>query len=157
MGKIADAVMRMFAEGKRSAYIVTEIAKMEAKGEKAEISATLLDEEFAHFWAEWPHKTGKPDALRAYGKARQRGGTLDEIMVGMQRYVQTRRPDQPWLNPTTFLNQERFRDQPAIVAPALKGRAAARQSLREEIENEHRDQSSDPRHAGRLQLHPGDR
>lgn len=148
MGKIADRVMAMLAGGARSADIVAEVARMEAKVEKGEINAKLMEEEFAHFYAVYPNKQGRPDAMKAY-KTVRRSSTLDEIMVGLHRYVQSKPLDRPWLNPATFLRQERFRDQPAPVAAPLKGLAAAKQSLREEIENEQRQQRNeggDPRY-----------
>ena len=65
---------------------------------------------FGRFWAAWPHKVGKPAALRAFGK---HAGAIDEILAGVDRSVRDKPPDRPWLNPSTFLNQERWNDQPA--------------------------------------------
>jgi hypothetical protein len=152
MGLIADRVMQMMAEGRRSADIVTEIAKMEDRAVKLLAVVEVAASEFDQFWAEYPHKTGKPDAMKAFRKVRQ-GSALSEIMVGLRRYVQTKPTDRPWLNPATFLRQERYRDQPAAVAQA-NGLAAAREKLRREIEDEQdRDQHQedfDPRYAGGL-------
>lgn len=67
------------------------------------------------FWLRYPHKVGKPDAKRAYLKARQKH-SVETIMAGLERYVRSKPPDRPWLNPATFLNQERFNDQPAVAS-----------------------------------------
>lgn len=66
------------------------------------------------FWPAFPNKCGKPKALTAFLKARKKD-SLAAIMAGLQRYIADKPPDRPWLNPTTFLNQERWNDQPAPV------------------------------------------
>lgn len=64
------------------------------------------------FWPAYPHKVGRPAALRAFIAKRQEA-SLAEIMDGLARYKSDRPPDRQWLNPETFLNDERFRDEPA--------------------------------------------
>ena len=64
------------------------------------------------FWPTYPHKVGKPKALSAFLTARK-SVDLDVIMAGLQRYIRDKPPDRSWLNPATFLNQERFNDEPA--------------------------------------------
>lgn len=39
----------------------------------------------------------------------------------MQRYIATKPPDRNWCNPATWLNQERWRDEPAAVLPLSFG------------------------------------
>lgn len=74
-----------------------------------------LEAEFHEtFWPAFPNKVGKPKALTAFLKARKKD-SLENIMAGLQRYVTGKPPDRAWLNPTTFLNQERWNDQPAPV------------------------------------------
>lgn len=76
-------------------------------------STPARDAEFSQtFWPEYPHKVGKPAALRAFIAARKRAD-LAAIMAGLARYVREKPPDRPWLNPATFLNQDRFNDEPA--------------------------------------------
>jgi uncharacterized protein YdaU (DUF1376 family) len=72
------------------------------------------------FWPAYPHKVGKPAALKAFRGARKRA-KLPEIMAGLQRYIAAKPPDRPWCNPATFLNQDRWNDQPAAVAPRPNG------------------------------------
>ena len=75
----------------------------------------LLEAEFhENFWPAFPNKVGKPKALTAFLKARKKD-SLENIMAGLKRYVTGKPPDRAWLNPTTFLNQERWNDQPAPV------------------------------------------
>lgn len=66
------------------------------------------------FWPEYPHKVGKPDALKSFQRARRKH-PLDAIMQGLRGYLARKSADTPWLNPSTFLNQERFLDEPAQV------------------------------------------
>lgn len=72
---------------------------------------------FDRFWRIWPNKVGRPAARRAYDKH-----WLEEleIIAGVERYILEKPPDRPWLNPATFLNQERWKDQPAKL-PQLNG------------------------------------
>jgi hypothetical protein len=69
------------------------------------------------FWAKYPNKVGKPKALKKLEGIRKRGVLVDwaELMAGLERYIRTKPPDREWLNPETFLNQERWADEPATV------------------------------------------
>jgi len=84
------------------------------KEKEKEISS---DFEFEDFWNIWPNKVGKPAALKAFGAARRRAG-LDAIVEGVFAYIRDKPPDRPWLNPATFLNQNRWEDRPAQVTNA---------------------------------------
>lgn len=71
--------------------------------------------EFADkFWPAYPNKTGKPKALTSFITARK-SASLEEIMAGLTRYIASKPPDRQWLNPTTFLNQQRWADEPAQI------------------------------------------
>ena len=68
----------------------------------------------AEFWPKYPHKVGKPAALRSFGKLwRELHGDISSIIAGLERYCRSKPSDRPWLNPATFLNQRRFDDEPA--------------------------------------------
>lgn len=69
---------------------------------------------FDEFWSAYPNKVGKRDAEKAFSKAIRRA-SVDEIMAGLLRYA-AKSDDRPWCNPATFLNQDRWGDQPAPVA-----------------------------------------
>lgn len=68
------------------------------------------------FWQRYPNKVGKPKALAKLEGCRKRGIAFSAIMDGLDRYIRTKPPDRPWLNPETFINQERWTDQPAPVS-----------------------------------------
>lgn len=71
--------------------------------------------EFAtNFWPIYPNKVGKPKALEAFLKARK-AASLEAIIDGLNRYIAGKPADRSWLNPTTFLNQERWADEPATT------------------------------------------
>lgn len=78
-------------------------------------SSTESAGEFAEFWSLFPNKVGKRDAELAFAKARKRD-SFDAIMAGLRRYV-AKSDDRPWCNPSTFLNQDRWKDQPAAAPP----------------------------------------
>lgn len=67
------------------------------------------------FWSQYPNKVGKPKALAKLDLCRRRRIPFDAIMGGMERYIRSKPPDRAWLNPETFINQERWNDQPAPV------------------------------------------
>lgn len=93
----------------------------ERKKQERRARERALRSEFEDFWNGWPNKVGKPKALTSFiGKRKTH--SLQAIIAGRDRYVRTKPPDRPWLNPATFLNQERFNDQPAETGkPAATG------------------------------------
>jgi len=78
-----------------------------------------VEREFAEFWESWPHKVGKPAALAKFKAARQ-SADFETIMAGVRRYVRDKPQDRPWLNPATFLNQQRWNDRPAETGPPVQ-------------------------------------
>lgn len=73
------------------------------------------------FWAKWPHKVGKPVAMRALDASRKRGVSWVALLGGIERYMRTKPPDRAWMNPATFLNGDRHEDQPAGTNDAKPG------------------------------------
>lgn len=69
--------------------------------------------DFVEFWRNFPNKVGKPAAIKAFPKALKAAGSVDVILAGLRRYVDDKPADRPWLNPATFLNQQRWTDRPA--------------------------------------------
>lgn len=61
------------------------------------------------FWPRYPHKVAKAKALVAFIKARKKAD-LSDIMRGLASYIRHKPLDRSWLNPTTFLNGERWND-----------------------------------------------
>lgn len=73
-----------------------------------------LDGQFAEFWELYPKKVAKPAALKAYGNALKRA-PHEQIMRGAEAYREARRGQEPKFtaHPTTWLNQDRWNDEPA--------------------------------------------
>lgn len=83
--------------------------------------------DFREWYLGYPHKVGKAAAKKAYEKARQKVSQQD-LIAGCQRYIRSKPADRQWCNPATWLNGERWLDQPAAVAskpsyykPGLEG------------------------------------
>ena len=148
MGRISEYVATM--RGCRLSEIVDAIARMEAE------DLDVGTDSFEQFWTAWPHKVGKPAAKKAYAACIKRKNDHSDIMEGMATYIGTKPPERPWLNPATFLNQERFNDMPAqVYQPQPKGLAAERVKLQLEILDANRSagQTSDYHsNAGRLAI-----
>ena len=68
--------------------------------------------DFEVWYAGYPHKVCKGQARRAWAKARQQA-TMAELLSGVERYKAAKPADIPWCNPATWLNGERWLDEPA--------------------------------------------
>jgi uncharacterized protein YdaU (DUF1376 family) len=71
---------------------------------------------FSEWWDGYPHKVGKGAAAKAYPKAHAAVGAA-ELLAGVQRYIANKPDDRPWCNPATWLNQQRWNDEPAAAKP----------------------------------------
>jgi Helix-turn-helix domain len=72
---------------------------------------------FDQFWALYPHKIGKGYARSLFKKLADTGTVEFETLVsGVRFYIKTKPADRPWCNPSTWLNQERWEDQPATLS-----------------------------------------
>ena len=88
------------------------------KIETSEGEAPEPAEQFGQFWEAWPHKVAKAKAAKAFDlAAREPGFALPELLSGVARYVRDKPPDRQWLNPSTFLAERRWLDQPAPISP----------------------------------------
>lgn len=116
--------------------------KQEGRKKETREVALLSDFEFEDFWKLWPNKVGKPAALKAFVSARKRAG-LDAIVSGVFAYIRDKPPDRPWLNPATFLNQNRWEDQPAQVAHGTTQTHSLTASIRRELAELEQSESSD--------------
>jgi hypothetical protein len=84
---------------------------------------------FARFWEAYPNKVGKPKAAEAYAKALRRADA-ETILAGLERAN-----DREWReslghppHPTTWLNGDRWADEPAEIArppPPMTGSMVA--------------------------------
>lgn len=116
-----DRVKR-FRNGKRnvSSAVSETPCSVSVSDTVSESLSKKEDPEFVVFWEDWPNKVGKPAAVKALAAARKRGAPFGEIMDGVRSYIRDKPPDRPWLNPATFLNQDRWADQPAPPPSAAK-------------------------------------
>jgi len=83
-----------------------------------------LSDEFETWWASYPHKVAKPAAKRAFTAARRKV-SQQTLLAGVDHYRATKPHDRAWCNPATWLNNERWNDQPAASGGARPGRASA--------------------------------
>lgn len=121
----------------------SEKSKSDNRQDKARIQNTdnrdVSDEtsnvrarEFDAFWDLYPNKVGKGGARAKFAAARRKVD-FDTLMAGLRRYV-AKTDDRPWCNPTTWLNQERWTDEPA--GPLPRGSPGKPNSFRAEIERQ---------------------
>lgn len=69
---------------------------------------------FDQFWAIFPDKTGKAYARKCLQKIEDRGDVkFDAVIDGVHRYIKNKPKDRAWCHPSTFINQERWDDEPA--------------------------------------------
>jgi hypothetical protein len=84
---------------------------------------------FEAWWQSYPHKVCKGQARRAWAPA-LRKASVEQLMDGVARYIVAKHDDIPWCNPATWLNGERWLDEPATNRrssdPDLELRAKAR-------------------------------
>jgi len=101
----------------------------------------MVDADFEAFYAAYPRKAGKPNALKAWRAAMKRGIAVDQIIAGLAAwlpYWEVKGEPDKVPHPSTFLNQDRFNDPVPVIAAArrrapLEDRLAARQQLAEEM------------------------
>ena len=69
-----------------------------------------IAEDFQAFWAHYPRKTGKLDAEKAYRNARILA-THEDLMAGIDRYIQGKPDYADYCHPGTWLRQGRWLDE----------------------------------------------
>jgi hypothetical protein len=75
------------------------------------LAAPWAEADRERFWAAFPNKIGKADAMKAFDKASNKV-TPEVLFPALNRYA-NKTDDRPFCNPSTWLNQERWLDQPA--------------------------------------------
>jgi hypothetical protein len=75
-----------------------------------------LVDSFDTFWDAWPSETKvkKPRARMAYARALKKA-SADAILAGLERYKRTKPDWQNWAHPASWLNDERWSDEPVRV------------------------------------------
>lgn len=81
-----------------------------AKKPTKKVAASPLG--FNEWYSAYPHKVGRGQAMKAFPKALAKAD-LQTLIDGVQRYIKTKPKDVSWANPATWLNGERWADQPA--------------------------------------------
>ncbi len=73
------------------------------------------DPRFTEFWAVYPRRVGKPRARKAWRAAMRRRDDPDLIIKAAVRYRDDPRRDPEYTaHPSTWLNDERYNDEPAL-------------------------------------------
>ena len=85
---------------------------------------------FEDFWIAFPEKRAKAAARKAFARALKRA-TVQQIAEGLQRYRDTKPEDVSWCYPATWLNQDRWLDEPA---PPVPKRKSPQKEYREELD-----------------------
>ena len=75
------------------------------------LAAPWTDADRERFWTAFPNRVGKADAMQAFDKASNKV-TPEVLFPALDRYA-NKTDDRPFCNPSTWLNQERWLDQPA--------------------------------------------
>ena len=89
-------------------------------GKKEPRARRAPSDAFLRFWNAWPHKVGKPAAERAF---KGHEAEIEDILAGVVGYERAKPADRPWLNPATFLNQQRWKDELAPIFAPRNGQA----------------------------------
>lgn len=70
-----------------------------------------IGEQFESFWNIYDKKKSKPDAEKKF-KAALKKDTFENIIAGLEKYIKARGSDsQYWKHPSTWLNQECWKDE----------------------------------------------
>lgn len=81
------------------------------------------------FWERWPDKRAKKPAVAALERVHAADAVpFEAILTGVENYMRTKPPDRDWMLATTFLNQERWNDEPSSQTrrPAERGNGEPR-------------------------------
>jgi len=91
---------------------LSEEGRIDRDLNKHSANAKSADRFEDEFWPAYPHKVDKAHARAAFDKA-LRKTTIGEIIIALDRYKATKPPDRKWCNPATWLNGERWTDEPS--------------------------------------------
>jgi hypothetical protein len=88
--------------------------------EPKKISVKGDDAGFERFWVEYPRKVAKPEARKAFAKAWRKLPTGNEVetLIGALERAKAAWTDPQFIpHPATWLNGERWQDEPSTVIP----------------------------------------
>ena len=86
-------------------------------------AAPMVDQGFDLFWSVYPRKVGKKTAQKAWMRAVRTDAMLDRVMRALAWQTSYLWDDQRYIpHPTSWLNQERWMDEPPKDILELMGR-----------------------------------
>jgi uncharacterized protein YdaU (DUF1376 family) len=97
---------------KHSSEPEPEPEREDKKKDAAKAALVRTEAEFAAWYEGYPLKAARPAALKAFAKARTKAD-LPTLIEGVRRYRQNKPPDQAWAHPASWLNAERWTDEPS--------------------------------------------
>ena len=111
----------------------SRVDKDDAHASYKNVDRLQINEEFDFvFWPLAKNQIDKRGARKAYHEARDRTDK-DTIVNGLIDYQNNKPADQKWLNPTTFLNEDRWADKPASVSKGSGRIAEAFQNVERKL------------------------
>lgn len=90
----------------------------ETDTERKKETRAALASDFENWWKIYPHKVGKDAAVKAFAHSRK-NTDAETLINGVKQYIANKPTDRPWCNPATWLNQGRWKDEPANVVQGL--------------------------------------
>jgi uncharacterized protein YdaU (DUF1376 family) len=121
--RLRPVIAKFFEEGWRHGRVEEDLEKAHASYQKRATAGEKGGKAKAKLKQSSSNATADPEQCSSYhlpltkvpkvDTCRKRGIAFAEILAGLERYIRTKPPDRAWLNPETFLNQERWTDQPA--------------------------------------------
>lgn len=96
----------------RAGVVLLDIETSSTEKEEASTREDTPESEFEVFWNAYPNRVSRVRAEASFENVRE-AFCLAEIMAGVDRYVKTKPPDVRWMNPATFLDEQRWMDEPA--------------------------------------------
>lgn len=110
-------------------------------------ASKFSNSDFEDWYDSYPHKIGKAVARKAFLKLKPQEVSLQQLHSGLKIYIQTKPPERNWCNPATWLNQERWDDEPACETSIRRdgGRSAGgvASGMAQAIENRSRKRQRD--------------
>lgn len=87
----------------------------------------VTDANFGRFWAAYPRKQAKQSAVRAWNKLKP----SPELVEAMLAAIVVQSGSEQWQrgfipHPATWLNGQRWEDQPLTISPVVRGPHSAR-------------------------------
>ncbi len=90
---------------------------------------------FEEWWQAYPRKVARPVAAKAYDRACTKASAA-ELLIGARAYAAARAGQDPryTAHPATWLNGERWRDEPERAGPQHRGAAQAVHDALDQLE-----------------------